>query len=146
MGPKEFRTAIRAMQREIGSRAKIFAGINDRDPGDGAGLDASIYANWPAGDVTLRVQGDDWAALLDALRSGWEAYQVEYTQRLVRKMALEIIRVTAEQGECTDAALRGFDFTAEQVARFGALACADADAIASNGPFAITAAAKANAA
>lgn len=144
MDAVEFRTAIRAMQREIGERCRIWASINERS--DEMALGGSIYTNWPNGDVVLRVNADDWGALLDKLRTGWAAHQVEYRRKTIRNMALEIIRITADQGACTDAALRGFHFTAAQVAELGAEACADADAMASNGPFAITHVPQANAA
>lgn len=56
----------------------------------------------------------------------------------IRAMALKIIELTADHGECTDAALRQH-FDAGDVARLGDRAAADANEIAAGGPFAIVA-------
>jgi hypothetical protein len=75
----------------------------------------------------------------------WEEYRERFAQTVTRKMALAIIRLTDEFGECTDAALRD-EFDAGQVAAYSAEACALANTMAAKGPFTIIAVAGANAA
>jgi len=60
-------------------------------------------------------------------------------------MALAIIRITADTGGCSDAALRADGFDDAEIARLGGDAVGTADAVASNGPFSIVAVAQSNA-
>jgi hypothetical protein len=54
-------------------------------------------------------------------------------------MALRIITITADQGACTDSALRMTgDFTDAEIAAYGAAACEEANRMADAGPFSIT--------
>ena len=144
MTPKEIRAAGLAFAREIGPRADIYISVNSS--GWEKALGAAVYPTGVGHDAAIRVEADDWAELFDVLRAKWSECSERRHRETVRTMALEIIRLTADQGECTDAALRAGEFDAADVARYAAEAVADANAIASNGPFAIVPAAKANAA
>lgn len=144
MTPKEFKVAITALAKEIGPRAELWAsiGIEGDHP-----LTASVYPTGMCGSAgcAFRVEADDFDELIVTLRTKWAEHKDRYHAEMVRKMALEIIRLTAEHGECTDAALRAV-FNPGDVAFFGPDAIADANKIASNGPFSITAVKGANAA
>ena len=129
--------------KSIGPHAYVFLDVSSGGPEN---ISIRVYPAGLGRDSALRVQATDWDGALTAMREKWAERSDEYRRKTVRKMALEIIRITAELGECTDAALRAGEFTPEEVAQLGAEAIADANAIASNGPFAIVAAAKANAA
>ena len=129
--------------KSIGPRAYVSTIVSSSGPENVA---LSIYPDGISRDSALYVQASDWDGALTAMREQWAARRDEYRRKTIRKMALEIIRITAELGECTDAALRAGEFTPEEVVQFGAEAIADANTIASNGPFAIVPAAKANAA
>src|SRR3546814_3527460 len=94
----------------------------------------------------LAAKADTLEDLLARLRALWNEAGARHRAARIRSMALAIIRITAEQGTCTDAALRAGDFTAEEVARYGADAGEAADEIASNGPFSIVSIAGPNAA
>lgn len=135
MTPTEFKAAALAFANDIGPRAKIWASINY---GDKHALEASVYTTWPTGDPEFKVYSDSFADLFSFIQSKWIEHQAAYRAKTIRKMALEIIRITAEQGQCTDAALRGiWQFSDEDVTTYGALACEDANKIANNGPFSI---------
>jgi len=140
MTPREIRDACNEMAKGIGERANIHVGFNT--------FDEPLYANIMAGGETrLRVKAEDWEELFRKLREEWKACDDEFRASMIKKMALEIIRITDEQGECTDAALRGgWTFTDADVERFGSDACAKADEMAGRGPFRITRIAGANAA
>lgn len=144
MTPKEYRAAIKEFTRQIDGRRPCVTTYINRD-GEFV-MDASVYTDWPMSERVFEVEANDFDELLILLKDKWESYKETNRTRTIRKMALAIIRITAELGECTDAALRADVFSAEEVARYASDACADADKIASNGPFSVTRAAKANAA
>lgn len=132
MTPKEFQTAIRKLQREIGPNAYISVFLN------GGAKDrvfrCSIYPTGLSREVDLSIEGDTFEELATLARDKWNAHFAEYTRQTTRRMALAIIRITADQGHCTDAALRQ-DFDEHEVKTFARLACEDANAIAGKGPF-----------
>lgn len=57
----------------------------------------------------------------------------------IRQMAIEIMSVTSAMGSCPVESLRG-KFSSEEIAVYGPIACADANSLASRGPFEIGAA------
>lgn len=144
MTPQEIQTAARLLQSEIGPKAQAFANVAEVDPP----VRISIY---PSGILdrardSFSVYADDWQEGFDLARARWSDMSQEFDRRAVRSMALAIIRITADMGACSDAALRADGFAQAEIDRHGAAACADADAIAGNGPFAINVIASANAA
>lgn len=137
---------FRAIKKEIGAEALVSAQINvDMTWRDDRPVFASVYPDGVCGNTPyFYVFANDWDELISNLRSEWRDRQVEFHKKTVREMALAIIRITAELGACTDAALRGAKFTNEQIERLSAAAVEDADRIAGNGPFSVIAAAKPN--
>lgn len=139
MTPQEFRQELIAFRKSIGPEAYVSAGITglDWDPGTKGTLDCTIYPNGLTRDRgSFTVYAEDWAKLLAAVKAKWETHQGEHRKQMVRKLALAIIRITADLGRCTDAALRS-EFTKDQIKEFGALAISDANKMAANGPFEI---------
>lgn len=94
----------------------------------------------------VSADADTFEELLAAIKALWAESADRYHAERVRKMALAIIRITAEQGICTDAALRAGEFSDSELKRYAEEAIADANEIASNGPFSIARIAGANAA
>ena len=91
-------------------------------------------------------RGDDARSVLANLRqSTFEALRAA-GDLIIRKMAEAIIRITYDCGECTDAALRGAQFSQEEIGEYGSKACILASEMASKGPFEIVAMTGANAA
>lgn len=79
----------------------------------------------------------DFAEAFADLRAKWAKRKASDDVEMIRSMALEIIRITAERGQCDAFALRADKFSQEDVDTYGERAVADANEIASNGPFSI---------
>jgi len=133
MSPLELQCAAEAFRLEVSEAAYLSVGIAHYGPP----CEGTLYADGICKDRSFSVKADSWPALFVAMRETWAARSDEVRRRTVRQMALEIIRLTAEFGECTDAALRAEKFTAEQITRYSAAAIKDANEMAGNGPFAI---------
>jgi hypothetical protein len=127
--------AFRALEAEIGSQARVFCGLNRHGIKSGL-IDAAIYPDDIIGKTCLRVAADNWRDLLAASREVWAEHAELHAANVVREMAIAIIALTADLGECTDAALRA-KFDGADIARYGERAVEQANAIASNGPFSI---------
>jgi hypothetical protein len=132
----EARAAFTALAVEVGSKAAIYVSLGSH-AFEKQALSASIYPQGiGSGGATLRVEADDYRALLAAAQDKWAEHSDLHATNTIRAMALAIIAITADQGECTDAALRA-QFDASDVRRHGEPACEQASAMASNGPFSI---------
>jgi hypothetical protein len=149
MTAREFRSAAGALKRELGPRAEIstFVMSDHEYSRKSAPLRCCVY---PAGSMIsgpeFSVDAETFAELFAMLKAKLASHAEVYRTRTIRKMALAIIRITGELGECTDAALRNCgEFDPDQVKAFGELACADANEIAGKGPFSIVAIGGANA-
>lgn len=144
MTPTEAKRELQDLSRRIGPQADMFVGICKYHS---EALDASVYPQGIGGgrSAAFIVRANDWPELIAALNAKWDEFKDVHQARVVKDMALEVIRITAEFGQCSDAALRE-KFSAEEVARYGADACAKADEMAANGPFSIVTVGAANAA
>ena len=142
MGPAEIRNEIRAFAQEVGSEA--FVSVDFPMRGD-APLTISVYPHGLTRNCAFTIYSHSWKDLFASARAKWAELSAEYLVRLIRDMALEIIRITAEHGACVDASLRE-KFSFADVKQHGAAACQKADEMASNGPFSIVPAGAANAA
>lgn len=129
----EAQAAFKAFDASIGSKAETYVSVNR---GHGPILLASIYPQSILGKVQCFVQGDTYRELIANCEAAWAERADLHATNTIREMALKIISITADQGECTDAALRA-TFDAVDVARYGERACAQATEMASNGPFSI---------
>lgn len=139
MTPKEFRKELKALRLSIGPDAWVSAGINsvewsaERD----ATLECSVHPHGLTRSTgSFHLYAEEWEPLLTAVKAKWAEYQAEYGKQTTRKIALAIIRITADLGQCTDAALRD-EFTPALIKMYGKDAVADANKIAANGPFEI---------
>lgn len=138
MTPQEFRQELKALKKEVGPNAWVSAGITDPSYPDTKGtLDCTVYPHGIGMSIgNFTVYAEDWSELLAAATAKWTACADQQRKHMVRKIALAIIRTTADAGTCTDAALRS-EFQSDAITKFGAEALADANKIASNGPFEI---------
>lgn len=135
MTPKEIYEAVKALREEIGPKAVVSLDIGGNDFHD----DKPIWAYCkPVGhgveSPTISEWVEDWSDGLEIIRTRWAEMSERAHAETIKKMALAIIRITAEQGECTDAALRA-EFHAADCERHGDAACEMANEMASNGPF-----------
>lgn len=141
MTPLEIHEAMKAIVDEVDLVSTASVVVNDSSKPEGTAT-LLLYIR---GNDHLSVRADNWPELFRSAR----AKLLEAVDRLhgevVKKLALAIIRITHEQGECTDQALR-VEFGQQDIDRYGEEAVAAADQMASNGPFRIVATAGANAA
>lgn len=140
----EYREFVRGFRESIGPRAEVYTSFNEA----GKIFHATLYSRGIAGigGSDFVVQGDTWSELRAGLSDKWAEYSERHRAEVTRKMALAIIRITADLGECTDAALRNCgEFDPGQINAYGEQACADANDIAGRGPFSIVVMGGANA-
>jgi hypothetical protein len=148
MEAQELKTALLAFRREeLGAEAHVSAGLDLSVWGNSHNLPvtAHVYLRGVVDNVSYAVRVPTWGDLVPALRAKHTEHIAEHRHRVAREMALEIIRATAEVGECSTTRLR-MKFSADEIARLGSDACAEADRMASNGPFSIAPMVGANAA
>ncbi len=131
----EARAAFRELAERIGPRANVHPSLNSFER-SGSDLTALVYPEGVLGKGQFSVKADSYREMLERIEAEWEVRGSAYVAKTVRDMALAIISITADQGECTDAALRA-TFDAVDVARYGERACEQATEMASNGPFSI---------
>lgn len=135
MTPKEITAALAALKKEIGSRADLMLAMD---------ANATRCTIWPAGIGVGRAKsiiykakdGDTFADIIAGINAAWIEQGDRAYREMIRSMALEIITITADQGRCSDAALR-MKFTADDIKTFGERAIAEANEIADRGPFSI---------
>lgn len=143
MTPTELRDAIIAFGKSAGPKAHITA-ILSTYSGE-APLRLVMYPRGIASDESLNISVVNWTDAVPALTAAWDERRATYDRDATRRMALAIIRITADTGGCSDAALRADGFDDAEIARLGGDAVGTADAVASNGPFSIVAVAQSNA-
>lgn len=137
MTPKEFRTRLLDFANSIGPKAEIWVWINTFDSSKGA-LSARVYPTGITNKIGITAHADEFDALLEVLQGKWADYVSTYKHQTIRRIALEIIRITAEsEWGCTDAALRQAGIDADDLVHYGTAAEMDANTIAANGPFSI---------
>lgn len=139
----EANAAFRAFVEGIGPKATYHVGLESHYRG--SALQGAIYPDGILGNARMEVLADSYRDLLSKCEASWRDRLDVHRAATVRAMALEIITQTADQGECTDAALRA-KFSFREVDEYGEAACAQACEMASNGPFSIVALKGANAA
>ncbi|MES3028531.1 MAG: hypothetical protein V4820_11835 [Pseudomonadota bacterium] len=128
--------AFREMAQTIGPKAELYPGLSvNRHSADG-NLHTAIYPEGILAKGLFHVKADTYRETLAKVAAEWEARGATYIATTIREMALAIITITADLGECTDAALRA-KFDAADIARYGERACEQATSMASNGPFSI---------
>lgn len=137
---------LKNLKADIGEECYLSASLNIDM---GWRSEEPVYLNiYPMGIIgtvpSFNVFADTWENLVAAAKAEWQTRCAEFNKKTVREMALAIIRITAELGHCTDAALRGAKFSNNQIKQFSQAATEDANQIASNGPFSIIAADKSN--
>lgn len=148
MTPIEYREQVQKFLPSISPKAELFTKIETEIYSKKL-YSASLY---PLGissrsdDGHLRVQAETIDELWSEIQTKWAAHLARHRRHVTRRMALAIIRITAELGECTDAALRNCgEFDDAQVRAYGEAACVDANEIAGKGPFSIVVMGGANA-
>lgn len=133
--PRDFAKAIKGFEASLGPKGSCTTYVS----GSGVPLQCAVYptGNYSKGSDFI-IEAETFGELFEGLTKKWDEYREAHRERTIRKMALAIIRITAELGECTDAALRNCgEFDPGQIKSYGEQACNDANDIAGRGPFTI---------
>lgn len=133
MTPQEIHNELKALCAEIGPKAEAHVIISNTYMPS-----CSIEPDGILGKVRLSADAKEWNGVVPALRAAWEEYRDLHASNTIKGMALAIIRLTAEHGECTDQALR-VEFTQQDIDRYGERAAELATEMGGNGPFKIIA-------
>ena len=145
MTPTELRDALVEFMRGVGPRAEAYASINSYSTRKEALLSVRMWPKGMAGKECLTADVNDWADVIPAISAAWEKRRTTSERETTRRMALAIIRITADCDGCSDAALRADNFDDSEIAALGAAAIEVANEMAANGPFSIVPVAQSNA-
>jgi hypothetical protein len=134
----EMQEALRLLQAKLPKGAK-----------GNSGFFIAVHPDWiqPIFQISpsdfVKSQGATWREMIASAEADWESRKANVETKTIRALALAIIRLTYDLGECTDAALRA-EFHAADVERYGAEAVATANGMAEGAPFSISVLAGAN--
>lgn len=135
--------AFKAFAAEMGPSATVIVALNSSQFGrDKLPLRVSLYPRGVGYDRLISVDGASYAELLDNAKAALAEHDDKHGAETIRKMALQIISITADAGSCSEFSLCK-TFSPAEVKTYGDRACEEATRIAGNGPFSIVRAAAA---
>jgi hypothetical protein len=139
MTPIEIKAAVDEIAAEFGRDAWVDVDIRNgrRYLVEDGIVAASCYPHGVGRDHCIRATSDTFEGVFAALREKIAEDRLKIHAAIIRKMALAIITITADIGECSDAALRGNGFPQSEIDKHGESACAEATRLAAGGPFEI---------
>jgi len=135
----EARLACEALGAEIHPEFYMSAGLNLRDHFSAKkhlALMAYVYPTGLTKGESFCVYADTWRDLLQEVRDENAKREDLRRDHTIRSMALKIIELTADLGECTDRALRS-EFPARDVQLYAKDAADKANELAAGGPFSV---------
>lgn len=138
MTPQEIHEELKALCAEISPKAEAHIITSSTYM-----LACSIEPDGTLGKVRLSAKAKEWSEVVPALRAAWEGHRDLHASNLIKGMALAIIRLTAEHGECTDQALR-VEFAQQDIDRYGEQSAELATEMGGKGPFKIIATGQGN--
>ena len=142
MTPTELQNALNEFAKGVSPKADIFIYVKT---GSGSPLAVSLYPKGIGADERMAVDAAHWLDVIPAISAAWEERRATSERETTRRMALAIIRITADCDGCSDAALRADNFDDSEIAALGAAAIEVANEMAANGPFSIVPVAQSNA-
>lgn len=135
----EAQAEIDALAKEIGPRADLHLSLSPTrqySKKEEAPIYFAVYADGMVGQgPTFSFYAASLREAISVARAKWEEFRETHAARTISAMALEIIRLTDENGEATDAGLRAACFDGDVVARYGKRAAERATEMAGRGPF-----------
>lgn len=135
MIPSEILDGLKVLTAEVGptALANVYLAHGDYMSGHAA---ATLRPEGTLGKVALSVKFTAWDEILPGLRAAWEEHRDLHENNVIKTMAIAVITLTAEHGECSDSALRA-EFSQQEIDRYGDRAAALATDMGGNGPFEI---------
>jgi hypothetical protein len=139
MEAKELSQALSELRRAIGPEAELYCSVDDERNGvmRGGCVYLSIRPYGILKEPSIGIYADTFEDVLVKARATWQQHMAAFTADKIKKMALAVIRLTFEHGECTDKALRKEGFAYEDIKVHGAAAVEQANTMAGNRPFKI---------
>lgn len=135
ISPAEIMAALKA---QVGEKSYVSVNITLSEYAHSKPeMHGAVYPAGLCGGGQIRVEADTWRDLIATMNAKWEEVRNTYENETRRRMALAIIETTYAIGECSDNALRGQGFTADEVKRLSATACELANSMAERGPFTV---------
>jgi len=127
----QIKADLAALAAEIGENAYVGISLN---AGQGA-VRGVIYPQGILDKVSLHSEAATFDEIAAAMRQSWDDHSTLHGENITREIALAIIRISFEKGECTDAALR-VEFGSD-ADKFSVRALEKANEMAASGPFTI---------
>jgi hypothetical protein len=135
MSASDLTDACAALKLTIGAKASVSIVISNTRYHTGDAVGIIVY---PAGfGATESFRGATWSEAFAAAYAWAATHKQIRRNNIIRKMALAIISITDEFGECAEARLRAVDFTREEITEFHEAACARASEMCASAPFSV---------
>lgn len=133
----EVSKAFGDIKRQISAKADLYISLNLVTYESTDLLTASVYPEGLCGDreTNFSVHGKTFEELLDNLKEDWARRSESFGAHVITAMALAVIRITDDQGECTDASLVYAGFDKEKITKYSKKAATKANNMAAGGPF-----------
>jgi len=132
MTPIEIWEECRKLEAEVGPKSEVCALIMRHSKG----VSLQVYPRGMCESSGPNGEGETWTDAFDDVRTKWAAQSGDHERNLIRDISLAIVRITYDNGECTDAALRA-EFAASDIAKYAERAIERANAMAEGAPFKI---------
>lgn len=136
MTPIEISEALKQIRLECGPRTDVLCGVSDGRY-RGRALKLTIYVDGVCKNSTVDVESDDWDDLLAKARREMASAIVAQRGKKIKTMALDIIRITFDQGKCTDLAMIEAGHMRDELKLYGSEAERAADEMSGGRPFKI---------
>ncbi|MBV8473953.1 MAG: hypothetical protein JO107_02835 [Hyphomicrobiales bacterium] len=137
MTPAEIYTELKEIIRDLGPKCEAFADVSSYHSRKERAGRVVVYPMGLTFGERLSVDCDDFRDGIDKMRVLIADRREQLDAHNVRKIALAIMELAIDNGEVTDAAIRGRGFDSATVDRLGERACAEAERLAAGGPFVI---------
>jgi len=131
----EARERMKALRATVGPKADVYCRLNEG--GELITVTVCPFGIVGQGGATLHGKGNTLREAFDAAEAEWAARRSTYVAATIKKMALAIIEITQDIGECSTAALRA-TFSPDEIEAHSADALNLANEMAGNGPFSIS--------
>ena len=129
--------AFRAILKDLPSDAYISAGLNlNRFAVRSETMHAYVRPDGHLKGEAISLEGSSWGELIEKVKCTLADRADLRRSNVIRAMALRIIAITADLGECSDRALRA-EFDARDVQNYAQAAAEQANELAAGGPFAV---------
>lgn len=124
----------RDLRMAVGPQASVHPTISDCRYDKKSPIEIGIYTD---GHMHERhcFKGNTWSDAFTAAFAWAATYQTIAHDGLIRRMALAIIDLTDQHGECLAVHLRGRHFTADDIAGYSVAACQRASEMSAMAPF-----------